>query len=84
MNKIVYMSIAWLGLGAFRGMQCYKNNISKKHFLYSQSLLHGITGAFFYIIPLFIPICMYNEIRRAECFLKGIPYTDLLNIDVSL
>ena len=72
MNKISYMSIAWLGLGAFRGMQCYKNNISKKQFLYSQSFLHGIVGAFFYTLPLCIPICIYKEICRAECFLRGI------------
>jgi len=74
--------VAWPVFGFFRGMGSYDYEQKKRAnysypeytntYLYSCRIAMGFTGAFVYIVPIFLPFTIAKELYRAEVVLRGL------------
>ena len=77
-KNLSYLSgTGWGLLGFKRGLNKYQyeydnDNYYKKPFFYTDKIGFGIMGLLIYIIPSFLPITIYKEIRRLEINLRGL------------
>jgi hypothetical protein len=66
----------WCGLGFIRGKNSYlyshKKYESDKPYLYSDLVIEGLIGVFFYANPIFLPLNLYKEIYRLEINIRNL------------
>jgi len=81
LKKIIPLTLyaSWSILGFKRGMDTYDFKYNKNHekfnkkiYLYSDKMIYGVVGMFFYILPWFCLITIPKEIYRLEVNLRGI------------
>lgn len=66
----------WCGLGFVRGINSYKYSHNKYNekasYLYSDSIVNGISGIFVYAFPFALPITVYKELYRLEVNVRNL------------
>jgi hypothetical protein len=78
--KYRFLLAYWSALGFYRGVNSYKyenETYTKRYakpvrYLYSATLLYGITGSVIYLFPVLLPITIAKEIYRIEVNLRGL------------
>ena len=66
-NKFLVTSATmWGTIGFIRGVQSYNFETTKPTKLYTDQLMNGLLGVFFYINPLTFTIMLYKEVYRLE------------------
>jgi hypothetical protein len=63
---LIYTS--WSGLGFIRGINYYKYTCANKNkpFIYSNSIIEGLIGVFFYANPILFPVTIHKELYKLE------------------
>jgi hypothetical protein len=66
-NKfLVTTATMWGTIGFIRGVQSYNFETTNPTKLYTDQLMNGLVGVFFYINPLTFTFMLYKEVYRLE------------------
>lgn len=77
---LISMYASWCGLGFIRGVKRYNYNYNHKHningknepYLYSDSLIGGMSGIIYYANPLLLPFTIHKELYRLEIDIRNL------------